>query len=260
MYSANLHTDGNVYTLGVSTPSNQQVVEISQYKVEGATAHERFKDFTSNNELIKKISTASETFFFSTSSKMTLIPAPFFEKDTLSALISSIILLEEKDKIKYNFIPEIDSYLVFTIHELTENAIRSALGSVHFKHHFSSLLSTYYLHYAAANEQTAFVQYHDQKFSLCLFNGKKLTHFNVFDIASFEDVIYYTYYTMEQFQFTPKNTVIHIGGNYSGHEQVLSTFQKYSERIYRLKPKKEIQLSAQEENAFINTIFDIQCG
>ena len=260
MYSATIHLDHDLCSLGFADTKTGEVIGVESYALTGETDLEKTNSLFSNSSLLDKLEAASKSTLYSTTSDFTILPSLFFDSNNVDSLVKGIIPVKENCKTYSTFIPEIDSYLVFKVKSELITILNSKLGHVSFAHHFASLITTYRLYHTVKDTQSVFVQYHQNKFTLCLFNGLEMVHFNVFDFKSFEDVVYYTYYTMEQFDFSPAKSIMHLGGKYSGTEKVLKAFQTYSSKIFQLKPNCCTDISTEKSDAIINTIFDLQCG
>lgn len=259
MYSVALHIDQHVYSLGISNPKTGHLIGIEQYAIDSIQQlnESPFWEF----DYIKNILLhSSQTTLYSTTSKFTLIPSLFFDQKNINDLHHNVFELSPDESIQSKFIPEIDSYIIFPVRTQLKNKLQTKIGHIDFHHHFASLISTYHLYYIQENENSAFIQMHSNTFSLCLFEGKKMVLFNSFDFKTPEDIIYYTYYSIEQFNFSPAKTLIHIGGLYDRKPEVISTLQRFSSKIFNLKPDELKQVNDQTSDALINTIFDLQCG
>jgi len=260
LYSVAIHANREQITLGISNPKTGEVIEVSQYETQGKNEKEKLESLVKNTDVSDIFKGSTKTIFYSTSSNFTLIPSVFFNNKTTHELVKPVLEIQDGEEILTTFIPEIDGYIAFAQKKEITNLLKSNIGHVHIRHHFGSLISTYHLYYAKESVLMAFIQYHNKTFTLCLMNGKKMVSFNVFNLNSFEDVVYYTYYSMEQFNFSPADTEIHIGGDYSNNQEVLTTLQRYTSRLFHLKPLCCKDLEPNKADALINTIFDIQCG
>lgn len=260
LYSVALHAAGTEITLGISNPKSGDVLAVNAYVLDGKTELERLEKFLQDPTIFECFKNSTKNIYYSTNSKFTIIPSVFYDSTKLVELVSSVIELTENEKVNSTFIPEIEGYIAFSQDKEVTDFLKSKIGHIQIRHHFASLISTYHLYYAKEGIKSAFIQYQNKEFTLCLMDGKKMISFNAFTINSFEDVVYYTYYSMEQFGFSPADTEIHIGGDYEQHPEVLTAFQRYTATIFHLKPSCCMELENSKANALINTIFDIQCG
>ena len=106
----------------------------------------------------------------------------------------------------------------------------------------------------------AFIHFHANQFTISLFTGKNMLLFNSYELRSWEDVLYYCYYAIEQYSLSPQHTKINLAGAYTQMEELAIAFQKYSKFIYRMKAKANTEMDAKKEEKLISTIFDLQCG
>lgn len=255
-----IHANEERITLGTSNPKTGDIMQINQYETRGNNEIEKVESVIKNKGISDILKGSTKTIFYSTNRNFTLIPSLFFNPKSIRELVNPVIETQDDEEILTTFIPEIDGHIAFTQKKEMTNLLKSSIGHVHIRHHFGSLISTYHLYYAKESVLMAFIQYHDKTFTLCLMNGKKMVSFNVFELTSFEDVVYYTYYSMEQFEFSPVTTEIHIGGDSTYNQEVLTTLQRYTSKIFHLKPLCCKDLDQNKADALINTIFDIQCG
>jgi hypothetical protein len=260
LYSVTLHVDTKEYTIGVSNPKTGELIGLEQYeRIENSKASEN-NFILQSDHILKILNDSSQTTLYITSSKFTIVPSIFYDIKHINEFHHNLFELSAQETIFSKFIPEIDSYIIFSVESQLKNSLQTQIGHIDFNHHFASLISTYYLYYTTESENSAFIQFHSNTFSLCLFEGKKMKLFNVFEFNSSEDIIYYTYYSMEQFNFSTVDTIVHVGGRCTYKEEVLSTLQRFTSKIFNLKPDHLTQLNQVNSDALINTIFDLQCG
>lgn len=260
LYSVALHQDGSLFTLGFSDPKSGEILNVEQYDIKELDNQTQIETLLSDSKVIRNLQSAIKNIYYVNTGKFTLIPSTFYDVNKLPELVGPLIEVADTDYLSANFIPEIDSYIAFTVPKSVRDLIKSKIGHTEFCHHFASLITTYRLYYTQENVCSVFIQYHQNKFSLGLFDGHQMVHFNAFDFKTFEDIIYYTYYTMEQFEFSPTDAVIHVGGSYTQSAAVLTTLQRYTKNIYHLQPNGCPNLDPNKSDAIINTIFDLQCG
>lgn len=260
LYSATIHCDDSLWTFAFADLKSGEILAIEQYDSGENDSVKGLVKVLATDGLKNKIQSATKTFFYSISSQFTIIPSVFFHEKDSEVMASSMFDSAKFLDIRTQFIPEIDSHIVFGITKDLYASLISEIGHVEISHHFAVLISTYKLFYAKEKTSSAFIQYHQSKFTLGLFEGNRLVHFNVFDFKSPEDILYYTYYTMEQFDFSASETIIHIGGTTLESSNILTQLQKYTKNIYLLKPNCCPNLEQEKSNALINTIFDVQCG
>ncbi len=260
MYNAAIHSDSESISIGISNPRTGDILSVSRFETNIKSETERVLSVLKNEPNNSTLINSSKNVYYSLTPNFTFIPSVFYDANNFEKLVQPLLKVEEPDTLLKTFIPEIDSFLAFTMNLELINSLKSTFGHIFFRHHFASLISAYHLFYAKEGHYYAFIQYHNKQFTLCLMHGKKMVSFNVFEVRSYEDVIYYTYFSMEQFEFPTSETHIHIGGNYAYSKEVLTAFQRYSPHIFHLKPSCCSELEKETANALINTIFDVQCG
>jgi hypothetical protein len=260
LYSVAIHADEETFTLGYSSNDNGNILGLTQLQKETKKDVNPVQILFSDKTILESLEQSTSNIYYETTSNFTIVPSPFFDHSKIKELVKGVFKQSEKESLMAIQIPEIDSHIIFTVESETISLIKSRIGHTKFSHHFAALISTYKMYYVKEDVKSVFIQFHDTKFTLSLFDGINMVHFNVFDIQSYEDVLYYVYYTMNLFDFDPITSPIHFGGSYSHSDKVNLGLQKYSKTIFHLKPEYCPELSEEKKDIFINTIFDIKCG
>lgn len=260
MYSVTIHRDGSKIALGISNPKSGEILSIEQFEIEAEDFENQLKILFEKQNIKNLSSNSHKNVLYLDNVEFTLIPSAFFHESQLLSLVKPVLSFAKNEVLKFNLIPEIDAYLVYKISRELEHFVKSTIGHAVFRHHFGSLISTYNLFYCAKNTTTAFVQLQNENFTLALFEGNKLLHFNSFKWSGLEDILYFTYYSMDQYNLDPATTDMYIGGNMDFTDETIAAFQRYSSKIYKITPTLQQNMGDSQTQAFINAIFDIQCG
>ena len=260
MYSAAIHVDQGRLSLGYSDPKSGELFAINLFEsIEPYNASSLIRSISNSNSK-DHLKRATKNTYYCTSNRFTIVPARFFKKGGESDWIKPHFELETNETIFSKFIPEIESYLLYPLSVELKNKLKSEIGHIEFSHHFASLISIYHLYYLEKEVPQAFVHFHANQFTVSLFEGKKMLLFNTYELRSWEDVLYYCYYAIEQYGLSPQETKINLGGAFTHMEELTIAFQKYSKFIYRMKAKANTEMEAEKEDKLLSTIFDLQCG
>jgi hypothetical protein len=260
LYSIAIHLNDSSVSIGISNPKTGDLISVERYELEEKKSEKDVLSFLIKNPIRPLLAQANKNTIYSTSPRFTIVPSVFYDKNNLSEISRPIFKTSDTEQLFSQFIPEIDGFLVFPFSYSFYQKLKSEIGHTQISHHFASLISTYHLYYLTNDSDMAFIHYHENQFTLSLFRNKKMILFNVFDMTSFEDVIYYTYYSLEQFGFTPIDTAIHIGGHFKHNPEVTIAFQKYTPTIFQLAPPLITTTETLVSDKIISTIFDLQCG
>ena len=260
MYSIALHGGKEFFSVGISNPKTGEIIALNQFSSHGTSESQRLENLFNSAEFSGISKNTSRLIYYSTSSNFALIPSFFFEEGSFASLAKKFVPVAENEEILATFIPEIDGYIAFTQLKNITQLLKSKQIQVETRHHFASLISAYHLLYAEENKFKAFIQFHHKQFSLCLMDGKKLISFTTFDIHSFEDILYYVYYSLEQHAFPIAKTELHIGGYYADQNSIMNVFKRYSATIRPIIPTCCPDLSEENRNILLNIILDVQCG
>lgn len=260
VYSVAIHLDGSSVCIGVSSPKSGDIYSIECFGLKMGHSEEELIQLCTHSSVKNLLQAAKKNTLYCDSEKFALVPSIFFKKEQKESICSTLFKFTEAEELIEQFIPEIDSYIIFPFSKVTKNALKSKIGHTEISHQYASLISTYHLYYVENNSEMAFVHFQESSFTVCLIKNKKMMLFNVFNMNSYEDVLYYTYYSMEQYGFSPEKTTIHYGGFCQFSSHVIAGFQKYSSKIYHLSPKGIDQITENNSDKLISTIFDLQCG
>lgn len=252
--------NGSSIGIGTSAPTTGVISSIELYSITDSNSHKELLNLLTGKQVKNVLLHSVKNNFYSDQSRFSIIPSVFFDKENMESMCSSVFSTFESEILIDQYIPEIDSHFVFPFSTTLKNELQSKIGHTEISHQYCSLISAYHLYYLEDKSEMAFIHYQEKHFSLCLFKNKKMVFFNGFDMNSFEDVLYYTYYSIEQYGFNPSSTKIHFGGYSSFSDQVTVAFQKYSSQIFHISPNNIANLDPKKSDKLISTIFDLQCG
>lgn len=260
LYSISIHLDKEFISFGYSDPNTGEILALEQLEYHIKKDMNWVEFITTQTRIKSNIKNAQKTSIYPITKSFTLIPTVFFDKENYTELASSVIECAPNEQFHYTWIPEIDHYLVFPFDHDALTAYQGHFGPLTIRHHFASLISNYSLYYAREEQDQVFVHFHDKVFTVCVFQGKTMKHFNCFDWMSYEDVVYYTYYTMNQLELDVANTPIHLGGYFPSVQETITALQRYSAHVFEIQPREEDSFSTEQSTKLLATIFDIQCG
>ncbi len=260
LYSAAIHISGNKIDIGFSDPQSGELLHIDQYEKGEPLDTQSLINTLTQSSLCLGLKSAIKNTFYVTTSRFSIVPSAFFTVETISDWKVHSFELEESEELISKFIPEIDSHIIFPVSSILKNELKSKIGHTEFGHHFASLISTYHIYYRETVGSQLFIHFHSTQFSLALFEDEKMVLFNVYDMKSWEDILYYTYYCLEQFNFSPSQTKINLGGYFEYISELTTALQRYSKHIFHLKAKGIDSIDATKEAKLLSTIFNLQCG
>lgn len=160
----------------------------------------------------------------------------------------------------YQHLPEVNSYLIFGVeHKLVQN-IEKWLGYPQFKHHAGALISNQSQYYVEPPLHSMFIDFNNQSFTQSVFNGKQLLHCNTFGFKNNDDIIYYSYYPLEQLGLMPNDIEVNLSGKIPNFDELVNIYQKYSQRVYELLPREVKNIGTTELRSLFRVILNIQCG
>ncbi len=179
---------------------------------------------------------ASSSFMF-LSQKSTLIPDSYFDKNQLKSYFEFNHPLDALDEIHYNYIPSVDAYNVFTLHNYIATAFSNQFKGIRFYHQAMPFIEKV-LEYSTANQKevVAIGLYH-HFFDIMISSGDKLKLYNTFQYNGPNDVLYFILFICKQFNINPRQLELLLSGE-------LSDLMTYSEAIREYIPGMQYMKSA----------------
>lgn len=198
----------------------------------------------------------SSSAFMFLSQKSTLIPDSYFDKNALKSYFEFNHLLDALDEIHYNYIPSIDAYNVFTIHNYIATAINSHIKGVGFYHQALPFIEKILAYSANKQKQIMAVNLNNQFFDIMVSAAGKLKLYNTFQYNTQADLLYFILFVCKQFQIEPLRLELILSGELSemmtyreaireyipGMQYIKTTVNNLADGLTRVKESKYFAL------------------
>ena len=239
LYHLSIQADLNGFSFCVFDNHQQKHIVFRKYILQTHMLIENFLKQT--EELFKAddlllLPYASSSFMF-LSPKSTLIPDSYFDKNQLKSYFEFNHPLDTLDEIHYNYIPSVDAYNVFTLHNYIATAFSNQFKGIRFYHQAMPFIEKV-LEYSTANQKevVAIGLYH-HFFDIMISSGDRLKLYNTFQYNGPSDVLYFILFICKQFNINPRQLELLLSGE-------LSDLMTYSEAIREYIPGMQYMKSS----------------
>lgn len=187
------------------------------------------------------------------SQKSTLIPSALFDVNSIKALFEFNYTLNELDELHHTFIPEIDSYNVFSIPNYLANVLFDKFGRITFKHQATELIK--YGKSLKNQKHRTVLHINNSFFDIAVFEDEQLLLHNSFQYTNAQDFIYFFLYPLNQLKLDPKMQYVHIFADKKSSSSIINEVRKVTLKV--ISPKVEINLPTRlsskiDKSAFYN--------
>lgn len=98
---------------------------------------------------------------------------------------------------------------------------------------------------------------HQSFFDLLISKNGKLQFFNSFNAEAYEDVVYYTLFTLEQLNINSVKTTLNVSGNCAFKNELLKQFSKYVYQVNKPNQSNLVTFNKDVELSLINNFYSL---
>ena len=197
-----------------------------------------------------------EVNFIYPSNKFLLIPQEFFSKQDLKLYFQTGNELLEGEEIQFNFIPEVNTYLVFAISSEVTNFFVYRFPEINFYHQGIPLIRKY----AKFSQKTAvpLVGINIRKKSLMdilVMSEGKLLFYNIFKCLGEDNAIYTILRVLKDFGYNAK---VELMGDISTDDKIYKVLDKYLPNLTfaKLQDKYTVEFNEPIDiHSFVNLFY-----
>ena len=172
--------------------------------------------------------------------RSTLLPAALFDKNQLKSYFEFNHLLNDLDELRYNFLKQIDAYLVFPMyHEIANLYLKSWVNAA-FYHQATPFISEI-VHTGSLAGKAAHVHFSTDHFDIAVTNEQELLFHNNFMYRSDEDLLYFILFVFDKLGLDQGSTALILSGEIDKFSDRPSMLKRYFRNIRFRKPPAEFQ-------------------
>jgi hypothetical protein len=191
--------------------------------------------------------------------KSTLIPDACYVKTQQESYLEFNHILDSSDNIYHNYLPFIDSHLVFALNRSIALNIETYIQGIRYYHHAFPFLYKILEVHAGKQKQSITVNLNHQFFDLAVTGNGKLKLYNTFQYSSPTDLLYYILFICREFSIEPGKAEVFLSGELCDAMNYYDAIREYLPEVQFLPAGNENLTSALvkiKEHRFL-TLFNL---
>ncbi len=195
--------------------------------------------------------------------RATLLPAALFDREHLKLYFEFNHVLNELDELHYNFLNQIDAYLVFPLNsEITSLILKSWLNTRFF--HQDTPLIDALISRENGNGSLVGINFNEGHFDIVVTENRQLKYQNNFSFRSDEDLIYFMLFVFDKLEMDQEKTPVLLSGEIDKFSERLSTLGRYFKQLsYQAAPagfQYPPSFHKLQEHSLMNLLSIYHCG
>jgi len=211
--SIELSLDGFSYCLLDSERFQYQVLE--SYVFKEVTSYEdlsRIAEFLVDISPIKSIPHQRISLIFK-NNQSCMVASPLFIDSEKGSYFNFHHSLKDGHEIYADKLNNLSAYNVYSLPVVIVEKFKSLFPEIRIRHYSSTLIENLCYYYKAGFfHQNVVLHVQDKHFEILLFEESKLILYNTFPYSTWEDLLYYVLYVLEQLEITPEKSDVLILG------------------------------------------------
>ncbi len=178
------------------------------------------------------------------SSKYTIIPSKFFEPEKTRRYYELNFKLNDLEEIHYEKLKNLDGYLLFAMPSQIADALIKKFSTINFEHHAYPLIEES-LAFTKMHLLFSyfFIQFDGDTMDIVVTSKGKLLFHNSFRNLSPQNVLFYIFYILKQYNIDKKQFQLMLSGHITKSSEVYKILDKYFQQVKFQFLKKEFVYS-----------------
>jgi hypothetical protein len=144
--------------------------------------------------------------------RSTLLPAALFDKSQLKSYFEFNHGLDDLDELRYNFLKQVDAYLVFPIyHEIANLYLKYWVNAVFY--HQATPFLTEVIHTGSGAGKGVHVHFSGDHFDIAVTDQQELLFHNNFSFRSDDDLLYFILFVFDKLGMDQGSTPLFLSGD-----------------------------------------------
>jgi hypothetical protein len=169
----------------------------------------------------------------------TLVPDSFYTPAKAGELLDFNIGHSPGESVSTNDIVG-EAKLVYSMPDELKSRLDKLFPKHDLKHFGHTSIQLFFTHFQLKNADV-FINIHSQHMELMIKKEKQLLLYNLFDIKSDEDILYYLLFSIEQFNLNPLTLKLSIAANRETNDELFKAIKKYIKLVSFVVSDKMIQ-------------------
>ena len=163
-------------------------------------------------------------------SRSTLLPAGLFDKSQLKSYFEFNHLLEDLDELRFNFLKQIDAYLVFPIHQEIANLYLKSWVNTVFYHQATPFICEV-IHTGSGAGKAVHAHFSSGHFDIAVTDKQQLLFHNNFRFRSDEDLLYFILFVYDKLGLDQGSTPLTLSGDFDKFSERPSLLKRYFKQL-----------------------------
>lgn len=163
--------------------------------------------------------------------KFCLVPKSIFDPEKAATFLHFVTEKEAERVIRYDWLADIDAYLVYSINKEKLNTINSLWPNNKVFHAFSGLIESQAIHSIRQDQKCCYINIANNTFTITVLEGRSLIFFNGYQFQNEADIVYYTLFSLEQIGLLPHKLKLYVSGNIQKNNAVWNGLHTYIQEI-----------------------------
>ncbi|WP_291528148.1 DUF3822 family protein [Bacteroides sp. UBA939] len=239
--SIRLSTDG--FSFSVFNPLNEGEFSFYDHKVEESLS------FTANlKQTFREVEWLNHSYrrvnVLMAGKRFTLVPLEFFEDEQAEMLFYHNHPKRENELVQYNILRKNNTVVLFGMDKSVCSFLREQYPNVKFHSQASSFIEYFSGKNRLENSRKMYANQRKDAINLYCFDRGHLLLANTFECRQTSDRIYYLLYIWKQLGFEQLQDEMHLTGELSDKETLLSELRKFIKQVFIMNPDTNLDLQA----------------
>ncbi len=160
-----------------------------------------------------------------------LVPKLLFDANEINTYLNFHGFIKVENSQFFDCIDNIGAVGVYRISSFLSEALHSQFSKLEVLACPTPFIQLVSREYKSTKGDNLFVNLDDSRIHILALNQSKLLYYNSFEIATKEDVSYYTLSVCEQLLFSPEKALVVVWGNGSNFEEQYGTLRNYFRNV-----------------------------
>jgi hypothetical protein len=169
----------------------------------------------------------------------TLVPSAYYKPEKAKELLEFSVGKTEEGTICVNDVKP-DIKLVFSVPTSLKNILDKTFPHHQLQHSGACLINLFFTHFQL-KKANVLLSIREKQIELVIKKDKQLLLYNIFDIKTNEDILYYLLFSIEQFKLDPVTLQLAISANRETNDELFDAVKKYIRHVNFAVTDKVIQ-------------------
>ena len=169
-----------------------------------------------------------------------IVPNSLFDSNYIGDYLKYTTTVLADDTPAVDHLIDFDLHMVYIPFTHVNNALLDRFSSFDFMHHGSVLIKNLYANQKKNGQDGVYAFIESHSMSLTIFKDQQLQLFNVFEINTTDELLYYLLFSLEQVQLDPENCTVALFGSVKEGNQQHTRIAEFIKNINFFIPDSQL--------------------